>query len=174
MNIKRLLLSIACLLGALWFGSTYYFHKTGADGSKDWHCITGKMQVVTIAKSVHRTSRSGSTVTYSPHVAYSYTYNGQHYQGNVISFPDPNFNSLKEANSFQSKYSEGSPATIWFDPKAPSRSCLVQGETRKLNYEVYFALALLTGGVLNTPIFSLNKSDKYLDSIPDRTYRSGF
>ena len=124
-------------------------------------------------KSYRQSGRRSSRTTeiYTPHVSYGYTYKGQHYRGDVVAFPTPTFESLKESNSFQRKYMEGSAVTVWFDPKSPSHSCLVPGENNKLNNELYFALAFMVGGLLFSPVMSLNKSDEYLDSIPDRNYQ---
>ncbi|CAN5311024.1 hypothetical protein BH11CYA1_BH11CYA1_43610 [soil metagenome] len=173
MNYNSLAICILCLLGSAWFGSQWYFHKTGANSSRDWYCVSGKLQVVTIEKIntyVGTRGRSETYHVYTPHVSYSYTYKGQQYRGDVVSFPNPTFNTLKESKSFQSKYAEGSAVTIWFDPKAPERSCLSPGLGQSLGSELLFAIVLLVIGVFSMPLMSFNKSDEQVDKMSRSDY----
>ncbi len=165
MNFNTLVLCILCILGSAWFGNDWYSHRTMAVNSKDWYCVTGKMQVVTVEEShTIEKSRYGGTRkidTYTPHVSYSYSYKGHHYRGDVIGFPNPTFDNLKESKSFQSKYSEGSPVTIWFDPKSPARSCLSTGLRQETGSEFLLAIILLALGVAGLSFICFNNDGEY-------------
>lgn len=165
MNSNTLVICILCILGSAWFGNQWYSHRTMAVNSKDWYCVTGKMQVVTVEES-HTTEKSRyggarKIDTYTPHVSYRYSYKGHHYRGDVIGFPNPTFDNLKESKSFQSKYSEGSPVTIWFDPKLPSRSCLSTGLRQETGSEFLLAIILLALGIAGLSFICFNNDDEY-------------
>ncbi len=165
MNFNTLVICILCILGSAWFGNDWYSHRTMAVNSKDWYCVTGKMQVVTVQES-HTTVRSRYGVErkidkYRPHVSYSYSYKGHHYRGDVIGFPNPTFNNLNESKSFQSKYSEGSPVTIWFDPKSPSRACLLTGLRQETGSEFLVAVILLALGIAGLSFICFNNDHEY-------------
>lgn len=165
MNFNTLVICILCILGSAWFGNDWYSHRTMAVNSKDWYCVTGKMQVVTVEEShtIERSKYGGERKidTYTPHVSYSYSYKGHHYRGNVIGFPNPTFDNLKESKSFQSKYSEGSPVTIWFDPKSPARSCLSTGLRQESGSEFLLAIILLALGVAGLSFICFNNDGEY-------------
>lgn len=168
MNFNTLVICILCILGSAWFGNDWYSHRTMAINSKDWYCITGKMQVVTVEKSYRtvtegtgRYSRTRKIDTYTPHVSYSYSYKGHHYRGDVIGFPNPTFDNLQESKSFQSKYSEGTPVTIWFDPKSPSYSCLSTGLRKETGSEFLLAVILLALGIAGLSFICFNNDKEY-------------
>ena len=167
MNFNTFVICILCILGSAWFANDWYSHRTMAINSKDWYCVTGKMQVVTVQESHtkvrNKYGEERKIDTYTPHVSYTYSYKGHHYRGDVIGFPNPTFDNLQESKSFQSKYTEGTPVTIWFDPKSPSHSCLSTGLRKETGSEFLLAVILLALGIAGLSFICFNNDKEYAD-----------
>lgn len=117
---------------SFYFGFQYCAHKAQADEAINWSRGSGVMDTVTM--SVTHSRRSD---TYTPHVAYHFVHNGKTYRGETISFPSPYFNNYTDSQSFQAKYAEGSIVSVYYNPKAPDKSCLEPGEGGPLNNELW-------------------------------------
>jgi hypothetical protein len=57
-------------------------------------------------------------------VVYAYTVDGKEYTNDVIAFQMLGAIPGYEANQMRSRYSPGSPVTVYYDPKNPQDSCL--------------------------------------------------
>jgi hypothetical protein len=148
--------STICFLAAVYFGFQFFLHKNEADNAASWARITGVMETMTMSTSTGR--RSGHT--YTPHVAYKFTVNGETHRGGTISYPDPSFYKLADSTFFQKQYPEGGLISVYYNAKDPTQCCLIPGERAPLNHEGWYALGLLALAVV-LPLF------------PDRSYGYG-
>jgi len=105
-----------------------------ATGSEKWNRVSGSMQTMKMQKVAARRS-----YYYKPYVAYQYSLAGKTYHSNAISFPDPTFNTKKEADFFASYYREGGVNSVYYDPADHGRCCLKPGMSEPLNRELWYA-----------------------------------
>jgi len=113
-----LLLAIACGVLVLW-GFTDF---RASLATKDWPSVTGEV----LSSSVERVGRPGSK-TRAPRVTYAYTVDGVRYEGDRLSFRS--YSSRRVSNNragvIASRYDEGAPVEVHYDPDRPSEAVLI-------------------------------------------------
>ena len=73
---------------------------------------------------------------YVPHVKYQYSVNGKTYTGDQISFPNPKYLNNVDADRVRDQYQKSSEVEVFYDPKDPSKSCLINGLTEHLTNRI--------------------------------------
>jgi hypothetical protein len=64
---------------------------------------------------------------------YSYTVDGKEYTSDRVSYPSPPSKTQREVDAYNAKFPDGSPLTVYYDPKNPSQASLLnEADTRLL------------------------------------------
>jgi Protein of unknown function (DUF3592) len=64
---------------------------------------------------------------------YSYTVDGKEYLSDRVSYPSPPSKTQPEVDAYNAKFPDGSPLTVYYDPKNPSQASLLnEVDTRLL------------------------------------------
>jgi hypothetical protein len=146
-------LSLAALFCAiaLAFVGQYFSDKEKAEASSRWSSTLGRIE-----ESHVRTFRIARVYSFNPEITYSYMCRGKCFKSSEISFPSPQFSNVSDADGFIAKYPSRKRVTVFYDPKEPSHSCLVAGETNSLNK--YFWIIVVSIGA---SIFSFFKAPDF-------------
>lgn len=135
--MKRVLLGVAMLVfgGLLAFGGARAISR--AWSSKHWPTVHGSV----LSSSVEplRTRRS---VSFRPHVRYSYSVGSGHYTSETIAFAPTDTGNLREAQAYVSRFPAGAPLELHYSPADPNVACLDCGRAGMADYMV------TAGGVL--------------------------
>lgn len=129
--MKRLLLGLALLVvgGALAFGGGRMLYR--AKASEHWPVVKGAV----LSSSVE-TLRSRRSVSFRPHVRYSYTVGAQHYTAETIAFAAVDTGNLQEANDYVRRFPAGAPVELHYSPRDPSIACIECGLAGIADYVV--------------------------------------
>lgn len=160
MNVN-IILALACALGAI---LAYYFRiKKYNRALEQVKFPTTSGQIIqSEIQSQTNTSRNddGTTdeyITYQPKVKYSYTVNGNNYEGNKIEVLDiQNFNSQKKAEEYISNYTQGTVVNVYYNPENPNESFLDNTiQTKKIDFGTGLLIVILLAGAIYI-LFSKN------------------
>jgi TRAP-type C4-dicarboxylate transport system permease small subunit len=128
---KRVLLGVMMLLfgGVLAFGGGRAVLRAWTSGN--WPTAQGSV----LASSVE-TMRSKRSVSFRPHVRYSYTVGSTPYTSQVISFAATDTGDLQEAREYVSRFPAGSHVEPRYAPDDPTVACLDCGRAGVADYVV--------------------------------------
>lgn len=127
-----------------------------------WPTTTGRL--TSVENKISRDSESSSREIV---VTYSYTINGQTYEGNVI-HPSYTNSSVEEANNqLEAKLSPGKAVEVYYNPANPKRSMLSTG-FYSISLAVVFGGLIFLGaglGFLGTFWFAITGKTNFADGI---------
>ena len=120
-------IGIGLALYAGWFGVrsliTYSRNKKTVKESQSWH--EGKARVIFSNIDIEITyDEDGEMASYVPKVQYVFQVGGQTYQGNQVSFGNPNYALQKKAQEVIAQYQLGSEVRVYYNPFNPEESVL--------------------------------------------------
>jgi hypothetical protein len=125
---------------ALASSSQYFSDKQLADDSLRWPGTLARVEWTGI--DVLKTSRFVPTITYTYRVA------DKVFKSTDVSYPCQQFSSRSDCETFISKFPVGRQVAAFYDPKNPSRACLVAGETDSLKNRVWLIFVQFGAAVL--------------------------
>ncbi|PTL81195.1 DUF3592 domain-containing protein [Vitiosangium sp. GDMCC 1.1324] len=128
---KRVLLGLVMLLfgGMLVFGGARAIYRAWA--SERWPVAKGSV----LSSSVE-TLRSRRSVTFRPHVRYSYEVGSGHYTSDIIAFAATDTGNMEEAREYVGRFPAGSTVELHYEPGDPSVACLDCGRAGLPDYAV--------------------------------------
>jgi hypothetical protein len=129
--MKKLLLGLAMLVfgGVLAFGGGRKVYRGRA--SEHWPVGRGSV----LSSSVE-TLRSRRSVSFRPHVRYTYTVGAVPYTAETITFAALDTGNLQEANGYVRRFPAGSPVELHYSPDDPSIACIECGQAGVADYVV--------------------------------------
>ena len=135
---KRVLLGLVMLLfgGVLAFGGARAIYR--AWSSKSWPTAQGS-----VLSSTVETLRSKRSVSFRPHVRYSYSVGAGHYTSDTIAFAATDTGDSQEAREYVGRFPTGSTVELHYSPEDPNVACLDCGRAGVADYVV-----TLGGGAL--------------------------
>ena len=136
--MKRVLLGWAILVvgGMLAFGGGRMLYR--AKASEQWPVVRGAV----LSSSVE-TLRGRRSVSFRPHVRYSYTVGAEHYTAETIAFAAMDTGSLQEASGYVRRFPAGAPVELHYSPADPSIVCIECGLAGMADYVVTAAGAAM-------------------------------
>jgi hypothetical protein len=128
---KRVLLGLAMLLfgGVLAFGGARMIYRAWA--SQGWPTAQGKV----LSSSVE-TLRSKRSVSFRPHVRYSYAVGPTSYTAETIAFAATDTGDLQEANGYVRRFPTGANVSLRYSPEDPAVACIDCGRAGVADYVV--------------------------------------
>jgi len=122
-----------------------------AYASSSWPTTTGK---IVESRVDHRRSSSGSrsssSTTYHAEIGYTYTVDGNTYDGDRVSFGEYGSSNSSHARSVVRRYPVGQSVEVCYDPADPTSACLEAG----VSWSTWFlpgfgaAFGVVGGGLL--------------------------
>jgi hypothetical protein len=139
-------LSLAALFCAiaLAFVGQYFSDKEKAEACSRWPSTLGRIE-----DSHVKAFRSARVSNFYPEITYSYMCRGKCFKSSEISFPSPQFSNESDADGFIAKYPSHKRVTVFYDPKEPSRSCLIAGETNSLNKYLWIIVVSIGASIFS-------------------------
>ncbi|HEX5754614.1 MAG TPA: DUF3592 domain-containing protein [Archangium sp.] len=136
--MKRILLGWVMLVagGAFALGGGRMLYR--AKASEHWPVVKGSV----LSSSVE-TLRSKRSVSFRPHVRYSYTVGAEHYTAETIAFAAMDTGNLAEANAYVRRFPVGAPVELHYSPADPSIACIECGLAGLADYVVTAAGAAM-------------------------------
>lgn len=126
--------------------------------SRSWMPVQGRILNSKVEVEVLRSrpgSRSSMTMggitTYTPHVEYTYSYQGTPYQAKRIITVNINW-PKKEAEAAVSRYPTGASVTVWVNPDYPQQAVLEPGMrhyTKKYKAAFFIGFLLVVAGAVS-------------------------
>jgi hypothetical protein len=128
MNIVGALMSLVFI--AIGLSMLYYARSVSAKAqqSLSWPSTEGVISHSAVLRQMQQTSGSTNTATYKADVAYRYKVRGRDYSSGVITLADIS-SSAGRAQGIVSRYPDGAPVTVYYNPVDPSDALLERGGT---------------------------------------------
>jgi hypothetical protein len=100
-------------------------NRKRAEASQNWPSTQGIVAESRVTRSTSTDSEGDTSVSYSPHVEYSYRVGEQEYRGNDISFGlKQSYGSASKAEEMTSRYPAGGSVTVYYDSANPQKAVL--------------------------------------------------
>jgi Protein of unknown function (DUF3592) len=115
--------------GALAFGGARMLHR--AWSSEGWPTAQG-----TVLASSVETLRSKRSVSFRPHVRYSYSVGPERYTSETIAFGPSDEGDVRDANVYVKRFPAGASVSLRYSPDDPSVACLECGKAGLADYAV--------------------------------------
>ncbi|MCY1081950.1 DUF3592 domain-containing protein [Archangium lansingense] len=106
--------------------------------SERWPVVRGSV----LSSSVE-TLRSRRSVSFRPHVRYSYTVGTEHFTSETIAFAALDTGNSQEANDYVRRFPAGAPVELRYSPEHPSIACIECGHAGLADYVVTVGGGLL-------------------------------
>ncbi len=99
--------------------------KKKAGASQQWPSADGSITVSEVRESVSRDEDGDTSISYYPHVEYSYTVAGQTYTSKQVAFGGvKGFNDHARAQADLAKYPFGTRVQVYYNPQKPGEAVL--------------------------------------------------
>ena len=126
---------VALLFG--WFGIkvllSYRHTKQKLADSQFWQ--EGEARIITTeVERILRRDEDSQSVTYLPRLSYTYTAEGEPYQGNQIGFGKLEFSAARKAKAIIENYPEGEKVKVFYNPLNPQEAVLERTIFRPSSY----------------------------------------
>ncbi len=118
------LIALAVLIVAAAFWYSYSYNKKKNVAVANWSSTTGIITVASIVRESQRDADSDISISYTPHVNYSYEALGQKLTGKRIAYKNMISTTQKYAQTAIDAYPVGKTVTVYYDPRNPSDSVL--------------------------------------------------
>lgn len=115
-------LAVVIIAAAFWFSYNYNKKKNAAVAN--WSNTSGIITLATIVRQTERDPDSVMSISFTPHVTYSFEALGQKLTGNRIAYKTLVSKTQKHAQTVIETYPVGKTVTVYYDPKNPSDSVL--------------------------------------------------
>jgi hypothetical protein len=131
-STAMIFIGLGGMIFVLLFGGAGFFliyrslqSRKQAEASQSWPSTPGVVAESRVTSSTSTDSDGDTSTTYSPHVEYTYQVGGQEYRGKDITFGfKQGYGNPSKAEEMVTRYPEGSPVTVFYDPAKPQRSVL--------------------------------------------------
>ncbi len=139
--------------GTLLLGAAYVISiiitRVRHQGTANWPKVTGTVKQAFVYQH-ERSTTSGTTITYTPVVAYAYAVEGQDYQThkrNFLPYTQASLTSKEAAQAVSTRYSPGSDVAVYYNPNNPAQAALeVPKATAHTAVLLYGVVCILLGG----------------------------
>jgi hypothetical protein len=100
-------------------------NRKRAEASQGWPSTLGVVAESRVTRSTSTDSEGDTSVSYSPHVEYTYQVGGKEYRGKDITFGfKQGYGSPAKAEEVTARYPEGGSVTVYYDPANPQKAVL--------------------------------------------------
>lgn len=110
-------------LGILFFVLAFVQKSKAKKAAETWPKTDGIVENSELSVSHSHDSDGSSSTTYSAHVNYSYKVNGMSYKNDAIGFGRSS-GGKKKAEKKLAQYPQGTPVTVYYDPKDPTKAVI--------------------------------------------------
>jgi hypothetical protein len=99
--------------------------KKKAGASLQWPSAPGSITISQVRESVSTDEDGGTSISYYPHVEYTYTVDGQTYTSKQVAFGGvKGFNDTARAQTDLAKYPVGARVQVYYNPQKPGEAVL--------------------------------------------------
>lgn len=115
------------IVAGLFFFVWGIFLYLEARESSSWPSVEGKVLSKKVDSSTSRNSDGKSETSYYPKMQYSFVVDGKTYQGSRIKVGNQSYGRYSSAQAAIADYSVKKPCMVYFNPKDPNKSVLLNG-----------------------------------------------
>jgi len=119
--------------------------------SEDWDKGTATVLKSNIEKSESKSKDARgftrTSTSYSVRVTYSYTVEGNNYEGNTVGFGTMSHNERSDAQEELKSYPQGKTIDVYYNPENPSDSVLKKGVFWPMYIVIAIMLVILIGSI---------------------------